>query len=159
MYRKFAIHALIGFRACSPNHAPAGFRATSALEQALKISPARGIYFMKLQFGHTHTDTATAPAFNVAFGSQERKGSRRAHVFRFIPIADYGGRRSRAWCPKKFGTPASIADHTRSGGSARYRRSAGLPSTCLVKNAGKTQKFTVSSAIWSIDANCSWRTP
>src|SRR5690349_9044126 len=54
MYRKFAIHALTGFRTCSPNHAPAGFRATSALEQALKISPARGIYFMKLQFGHTH---------------------------------------------------------------------------------------------------------
>src|SRR5215204_4580329 len=24
---------------------------------------------MKLQFGHTHRDTATAPAFNVAFGS------------------------------------------------------------------------------------------
>jgi hypothetical protein len=69
-YRKFAIHALLGFRTCSPNHAPAGFRATSALEQALKISPARGIYFMKLQFGHTHNDTATAPAFNVAFGSK-----------------------------------------------------------------------------------------
>jgi hypothetical protein len=69
MYRRFAIHALIGFRTCSPNHAPAGFRATSALEQALKISPARGIYFMKLQFGHTHNDTATAPAFNVASGS------------------------------------------------------------------------------------------
>ncbi|MGC2055539.1 MAG: hypothetical protein WA665_18780, partial [Pseudolabrys sp.] len=44
-----------------------GFRATSALEQALKISPACGIYFMKLQFGHTHSDTATAPAFNVRF--------------------------------------------------------------------------------------------
>jgi hypothetical protein len=66
MYRKFAIHALIGFRTCSPNHAPAGFRAASALEQALKISPARGIYFMKLQFAHTDNDIAAAPAFNVA---------------------------------------------------------------------------------------------
>jgi hypothetical protein len=52
MYRKFAIHALIRFRTCSPNHAPAGFRAASALEQALKIAPARGTYFMKLQFEH-----------------------------------------------------------------------------------------------------------
>jgi hypothetical protein len=70
MYRKFAILALSGFRTCSPNHAPAGFRATSALKQALKISPARGIYSMKLQFGHAHNDTATAPAFNVASGSR-----------------------------------------------------------------------------------------
>ena len=57
---------------------------------------------MKLQFGHTHSDTATAPAFNVAFGSLAdilRCGSDvrftpkadmcSAHAdVRFVPIAD-----------------------------------------------------------------------
>ena len=27
----------------------------------------------ELQFGHTHNDTATAPAFKVGFGSQSKK--------------------------------------------------------------------------------------
>jgi hypothetical protein len=39
---------------------------------------------MKLQFGHTHSDTATAPAFNVAFGSKADICSAKRHV-RFTP--------------------------------------------------------------------------
>jgi hypothetical protein len=120
MYRKFAIHALIGFRTCSPNHAPAGFRATSALEQALKISPARGI--MKLQFGHTHNDTATAPAFNSL-------NCRHASGHRFQSLVPLTPTHPNARGATGSAKASATASHSSSEETSRRRISALLSST------------------------------
>jgi hypothetical protein len=57
LYCSFPIRTLGGFGAGSPYHAPAAFWSTPALEQALEISPACSIYFVKLEIGHALIDS------------------------------------------------------------------------------------------------------
>src|SRR5262245_59919534 len=142
MYRKFAIHALVGFRACSPNHAPAGFRATSALEQALKISPARGVYFVKLQFGHAHSDTSTAPAFNVAIGSFTSFTPRQLDVC-FTPESH-----------RQSGHSISTArGHQRSFDHLRQRLSHAVAQVILTMS-GNCQDFSRSTSVSTPSTSC-----
>ena len=67
-HRSFAICPFCGFGASSPYHAPARLWSTSALEQALEVSPPCIVHFVKLEVGHVQPYIASADAFNDRSG-------------------------------------------------------------------------------------------
>jgi hypothetical protein len=70
LYCSFPIRTLSGFGTASPHHAPAVFWSTPALEQALEISPACSIYFVKLKIKHALHNSEFARSCNQCNGHE-----------------------------------------------------------------------------------------
>lgn len=72
LYRSFPIRTLSGLGTGSPHHAPAVFWSAPALEQALEISPACGIYVVKLKTKHALHDSESARWCNQCTGHERQ---------------------------------------------------------------------------------------